>query len=58
MRKPGGLLSKTAPRAAFYDGKIHAARYFIRNVLPVSLATITAIESADMSIITIADTSF
>jgi len=53
-----GAFVKDSTEAAFYDGKIHAACYFIRNVLPVSLATMKAIESADMSIITIANTSF
>ncbi len=49
---------KDSAEAAFYEGKIHAARYFIRNELPVSLATMTAIESEDMSILAIANESF
>ncbi|MGI6396393.1 MAG: acyl-CoA dehydrogenase C-terminal domain-containing protein [Desulfomonilia bacterium] len=39
--------------AAFYDGKIKGARYFIKNVLPEIEGTIKAIKSEDLSIMEI-----
>jgi hypothetical protein len=44
--------------AAFYDGKIKTARYFIKNVLPEINGTVKAIKSEDVSIMEIADESF
>ena len=44
--------------AAFYDGKVHSARYFIKNVLPQADAIAAAIRSEDMSIMSIHDGSF
>jgi hypothetical protein len=44
--------------AAFYDGKVKSARYFIKNVLPEIDATVKAIKSEDLSIMEIADESF
>ncbi len=44
--------------AAFYDGKLMGARFFIRNVLPEIDGTIRSIKSGDMSILEIADASF
>ncbi|MBN1365502.1 MAG: acyl-CoA dehydrogenase [Syntrophaceae bacterium] len=44
--------------AAFYDGKIKTARYFIKNVLPDICGIIKAIKSEDISIMEIADESF
>jgi hypothetical protein len=44
--------------AAFYDGKIKTAKYFIKNVLPEINGTVKAIKSEDISIIEIADESF
>ncbi len=44
--------------AAFYDGKIRSAKYFIKNVLPEIDATVKAIKSEDLSIMEIAEESF
>ena len=44
--------------AAFYDGKVHGARYFITNVLPQADALAAAIRSDDLSIMSIHDRSF
>ncbi len=44
--------------AAFYDGKIKTAKYFIKNVLPEINGTLKAIKSEDVSIMEIADESF
>jgi hypothetical protein len=44
--------------AAFYEGKVLSARYFIKNVLPEIEATAKAIKSEDLSIINIAEESF
>lgn len=44
--------------AAFYDGKIKTARYFIKNVLPEINGMVKAIKSEDVSIMEIADESF
>ena len=37
--------------AAFYDGQIKAATYFIRNQLPVTVGKINAIIEGDASVI-------
>jgi len=44
--------------AAFYEGKLYSARYFIKNVLPEVRGYVNAIKSEDMSIIQIAEESF
>jgi alkylation response protein AidB-like acyl-CoA dehydrogenase len=44
--------------AAFYDGKLKGARYFIKNVLPEIEGTIRAIKSEDNSIMDIVQESF
>lgn len=44
--------------AAFYDGKMKTAKYFIKNVLPDICGTIKAFKSEDISIMEIADESF
>ena len=44
--------------AAFYDGKVKSAKYFIKNVLPEVDSTVKAIKSEDLSIMEIADESF
>ena len=49
---------KESRDAAFYDGKIKGARYFIKNVLPEIEGTIKAIRSEDLSIMEIANESF
>lgn len=49
---------KENKNAAFYDGKIKTAKYFIKNVLPDIYGTVKAIKSEDISIMEIADESF
>ncbi len=44
--------------AAFYDGKLKTAKYFIKNVLPEICGTVKAFKSEDISIMDIADESF
>jgi hypothetical protein len=51
-------LVKENREAAFYDGKIKSARYFIKNVLPEIEGTIKAIKSEDLSIMEISAESF
>ena len=53
-----GALAKENKDAAFYDGKIKSAKYFIMNVLPEIDATVKAIKSEDLSIMEIAEESF
>ncbi len=57
---PAGLtrLIKENKDAAFYDGKVKAARYFIKHVLPEIEGTIRSIKSEDLSMIEIAQESF
>ena len=57
---PFGLAAfvKENKDAAFYDGKIKSARYFIKNVLPEVDAVVKAIKSEDLSIMEIAEESF
>jgi len=49
---------KKSKDAAFYDGKIKTAKYFIKNVLSEIYGTVKAIKSEDISIMEIADESF
>lgn len=51
------LLSQNR-QAAFYDGKIHSARYFIKNVLPKVDGVAAAIQSEDLSLMAIHDVGF
>jgi len=44
--------------AAYYSGKVHAARYYIKNVLPQVKGYAEAIKSEDLSVIGINDKSF
>ncbi len=44
--------------AAFYEGKVLSARYFIKNVLPEADVAAKAIKSEDLSILEIIDESF
>jgi len=44
--------------AAFYDGKVKSAQYFIKNVLPEVDAVVKAIKSEDLSMMEIADEGF
>jgi alkylation response protein AidB-like acyl-CoA dehydrogenase len=45
-------------QAAFYDGKVHTARYFIKNVLPGTDGLASALKSEDLSAMTIQDEAF
>ena len=45
-------------QAAFYDGKVHSARFFIRNVLPGVDGQATALKSGDLSSMTIHEAGF
>jgi len=47
----------TSKQAAFYDGKVRTARYFIKNVLPGADALAGAIKSGDLSSMTIHDSA-
>jgi len=51
------LLSRDA-EAAFYDGKVHSARFFIKNVLPAADAVATAMRSEDLSSMAVHENSF
>ncbi len=51
-------LAKENADAAFYIGKVAAARYFISHVLPEVDAAVKAIKSGDLSMIEIPDESF
>jgi alkylation response protein AidB-like acyl-CoA dehydrogenase len=53
----GGIDPRDAD-AAFYEGKLHSARYFITNVLPQADALAAAIRSEDLSVMSIPDRSF
>jgi hypothetical protein len=45
-------------QAAFYQGKVHCARFFIRNVLPGVDGQAAALKSGDLSSMTIHDAGF
>jgi len=51
------FLGKSA-EAAFYDGKVSSARFFIKNVLPQVDGLAEAIKSGDLSLMTIHDNGF
>ncbi len=51
-------LAKEDVDAAFYIGKVAAARYFIKHVLPEVDAAVTAIRSEDLSMIDLPEESF
>ncbi|MEN6476067.1 MAG: acyl-CoA dehydrogenase [Syntrophaceae bacterium] len=53
-----GALNKSDRDAAYYSGKLAAARYFIKHELPMVDAAVKAIKSEDLSIMDIADESF
>ena len=44
--------------AAFYDGKLHSARFFIKNILPEVDGVATAIRNEDLSSMAVHDSSF
>jgi alkylation response protein AidB-like acyl-CoA dehydrogenase len=46
------------PEAAFYDGKVQSARFFIKNVLPQADALAAAIRNEDLSVMAVHDSSF
>ncbi len=52
------LLAKENADAAFYIGKVAAARYFIKHVLPEVDAAAKAVKSEDLSMIDIPEESF
>jgi len=52
------VLVKENRDAAFYDGKIKTARFFIKHVLPEIGGTIKSIKSEDLSFVEIANESF
>jgi alkylation response protein AidB-like acyl-CoA dehydrogenase len=45
-------------QAAFYAGKVHSARFFIKNILPQSDGVASAIKNEDLTLMTIHDRSF
>jgi alkylation response protein AidB-like acyl-CoA dehydrogenase len=51
------FLSKNQ-EAAFYDGKVNSARFFIKNVLPQVDGIVAAIKNEDLSLMTIHDDGF
>jgi hypothetical protein len=51
------LLSRNR-EAAFYSGKLHGARFFIRNVLPHADSAAAAIQNEDLSLMSIPDAAF
>ena len=53
----GTFLSQNA-QAAFYDGKVQSARYFIKNVLPQVDGIAAAIKNEDLSLMAIHDNGF
>jgi hypothetical protein len=53
----GSFLGRNAD-AAFYQGKVQAARYYARNVLPHADALAAAVRSEDPSIMDIHDAGF
>ncbi len=48
----------TNREAAFYDGKVKSARFFIKHVLPQADSVATAIKSEDLSVMAIHDDGF
>jgi hypothetical protein len=44
--------------AAFYMGKVHTARYYVRNVLPEAEAASRAVMKGDLSVLEMAEESF
>jgi alkylation response protein AidB-like acyl-CoA dehydrogenase len=60
---PGDAAARTAfitenSDAAYYDGKLKAARYYIKHCLPQADGLASAIKSADLSMMDIPDTGF
>ncbi len=53
-----GEIVKSNKDAAFYAGKVTAAKYFIKHILPEIDAVVKAVKSDDLSIMEIAEESF
>ncbi|MBN2078469.1 MAG: acyl-CoA dehydrogenase [Spirochaetes bacterium] len=51
-------LIKDDAEAAFYDGKVQGARYYMKNVLPEAAARAAAIKNSDLSVLDIGEESF
>jgi hypothetical protein len=51
-------LAEGHPDRAFYEGKLHAARYYARNVLPGVLDKARLLDEEDLSPIEISDAAF
>jgi hypothetical protein len=45
-------------QAAFYEGQVQAARYFINSLLPVTMGKMTAILAADSAVVDIPEAAF
>lgn len=45
-------------QAAFYDGQINSARYFIRSVLPIAIGHLASIRNADEAVLAISERGF
>jgi len=58
QEKLNELSEMTGANSAFYIGKISAARFFIKHVLPEVEGTVKAIKSEDLSMIEIPEESF
>ncbi|HPC03476.1 MAG TPA: acyl-CoA dehydrogenase [Syntrophales bacterium] len=57
-RKALAALAKESGDAAYYMGKVHTAKYFVRNVLPEAEAASRAVMKGDLSVIEMAEESF
>jgi hypothetical protein len=55
--KRQALLEKDK-NAAFYDGQIQSARYFMRSVLPIALGRLAAVRAADDAALQISERGF
>ena len=44
--------------AAFYDGQIQGARYFINSVLPIALGRLAAVRAGDEAVLKITERGF
>ena len=44
--------------AAFYEGQVRSAEYFIQTILPVTLGKMTSIEAGSKAIVEIPEVSF
>jgi hypothetical protein len=57
-REKAGAFLEDNSEAAFMQGKVKSARYYIRNVLPGAEALARAIQSEDKSVLSIHNESF